>query len=175
MYAYQGDHEDSIVEEFKSAKIVLDGSEAGSGKSRMSATVCKKMGYRGFVLCSKTALSFWVEELKAIGIKFDVVNYETFKGGHIFKSNGSHTTSFERVKFTTFEPNTLVIFDEIHVCKNDTQRREMLQDILNHPIKLLGLSATVPKVNDFLPPCKVFKVGFKSSFTNTVNWTNRFT
>ena len=174
MFDYQKVHEDNIVEEFKHSKIVLDISPAGSGKTRMAASICKKMGYKAFVISPINNKYFWIEEMKIVDINFDIVNPEMFKTGYIFKSDGNRTINFDKQKFKSFEPNTLVIFDEIHICRNETQLREMLNWILTFPIKLLGLSGTIPAKCDFLPSYKTFSAKFEIKFNNNLIWLNQW-
>lgn len=172
LFDYQVPHIENIVKGFEIEKLCIDQSPPGSGKTETSVRVAKMMGMKAFVIAGKNILMHWIQTLNKYNMNYDVVNYECLKKGFIYEALDGKTHSFKPVKFSgIIPPNTLVIFDEIHVCKNVTENKKMLDRLIKQNVPILGLSATLKDKKEYLPEHLSFRMEVVYPFTNTIEYT----
>jgi len=158
LYSYQYLHVFNLVTAIKNNNIAIDGSATGTGKTYTSIAVCKQLNLTPIIICTKITRSIW----KGVCRKFDVepiciVNYELLRNCKQYSEERIVHADFlqknDKNKFTwniKSPRNTLLIFDEVHKCKNyKSQLGELLKSSRNQ-CKILMLSATLcDRLEDF--------------------------
>ena len=126
---YQILHTFNMISALKNNKIVIDGSYTGTGKTYTTAAACAQLGYTAVVFCPKSIIASWKNILNMFGVKYImVVNYEMIRSckyrsddgkkidcPYVKKNNGSFEWDFSS---HPNGKNVLIIFDEVHRCKN---------------------------------------------------------
>lgn len=177
LYNYQCIHVFNIVNSLRNNNISIDGSATGTGKTYTSIAVCKQMNLNPIIICTKSTRSGWNTVCK----KFDVVplcivNYELLRNCKIYsedqKVDAEFLTKNDKKKYVwniKSPKSTLLIFDEVHKCKNyKSQIGELLMSSKNQ-CKILMLSATMcDRLNDFT--LFGYMLGFYPKLTQGRNW-----
>lgn len=117
--------------------IALDSSDPGTGKTYVACALSKQLNLIPYVICPKSMISVWKTVLEYFGITvYNVVNYESIVKGNPWNAIGN---------------NTIIIFDEVHKCKNkNTLNGKLLLSTKELKCKKLLLSATVANnIKDF--------------------------
>lgn len=178
---HQEEHAFKIKRDLINNQIVIDSSDPGTGKTFVSSSVVKDLKRHAFVICPLQVMSYWAKTLNEFDVDtYDIVNYETLKSGYSYKTKSGRTSSFDKVKCPysygtikepkyNFPSNVLVIFDEIHVCKNKTYTNKMLNAIIKSKVKILGLSATLTDGNAFIDTKHVHRMILNNPFNNTIS------
>lgn len=143
---------------------VLDGSLTGTGKTYTTAAICRELNRRPFIVCLKSNVNVWRRVLTEFGVDpIAVVNYDMIRTGKYFETEDGqpsdkpvdcpyitrNKTQF-KWDFDEFgKKNVMMVFDEVHVCKNNgTLNAKLLLSCRS--IKTLMLSATLcDKMADF--------------------------
>lgn len=123
-------HVFTLMLSLRTNKIILDGSDTGTGKTYTSIALCKQLDLRPFIICPKIMISTWKFvcdhfEVRPLGI----VNYETIKSGYYYdKNNNKVKCPFLEIEGDENDKNInykwkipyygIIIFDEVHKCKN---------------------------------------------------------
>lgn len=170
LYTYQLLHLFNLMTSLKSNNsVALDGSDTGTGKTHVAAALCKQINRRPFVVCPKIMISKWEEVLnyhEVVGLA--VTNYESVKSG----KNKYVKFNAEKDLYTWSLPkNAIVVFDEVHLCKNKNSQNGKLLLSVKDKATVLMLSATVADT-----PSSFNVVGYMLGFYNRLsqakNWIN---
>lgn len=130
LLSYQTLHTFNMITAVKNNTVSIDGSYTGTGKTYTTAATCAQLGLIPFIICPKNIMSTWKNVLKLFGVNYiAVVNYESIRSCKYKDANGKNTAcpyikkkddgGFEW-DFTSHssEKNIVIIFDEVHKCKN---------------------------------------------------------
>lgn len=169
---YQIFHLFNLITNVNNNRVVLDGSDTGTGKTYTAMALCKQMGLKPFVVCPKSIIPIW----KEVALYFDVdtlaiVNYETIKKGKYYKNDVRQICEYLDIDPYRWKlpRNAILIYDEAHRCKSHkTENGKLLISSLTAP-KVLMLSATISdKPNNF----NVYglMLGFYKSLRQANNW-----
>ncbi len=188
LYDYQFVHVLNLITALRFNNIILDGSDTGTGKTYCALALCKQLNLKPLIICPKTIMSVWLDVCKYFLVEpLAVVNYETIKNGKQYKkadatnnarsickflevSNNNNSTSTNKFKWD-LPKNSIIIFDEVHRCKNSkSENAKLLMSIKQiHKVKALMLSATVAdKPQGF--SVFGFMLGFYSSLRKASGW-----
>lgn len=163
---YQKTHYNNILNILKKHSRALDASETGTGKTYISAKICKDLNLIPFVICPKSMKSDWLKILNEFGIRNrciysytsllfnkDIVEYDTDKNICKWKIDNNKLLNTDLSKF-------IFIYDEAHKCKNkDSANSKLLLDLSTYNTKIMLLSATIAdKISYFLPFGLVLKL-----------------
>ena len=158
---YQFLHVFNIITALRSYNCVVDGSDTGTGKTYSSIAVCKQLELTPLIICPKIIISTWNNVCNYFGVKpLGVVNYEMIKTGKYYKIQNSIVETSNPVDFSYIKidedynqifkwnlpKNTIIIFDEVHKCKNPKSKNGKLlmsTKDTNNFVKILMLSATL--------------------------------
>ena len=141
--------------------IALDASDTGTGKTYMATATCLELDKIPFIICPKILIHGWKQVLAYFGCDYyDIVNYETIRNGKTYRNNGVKTRKHSEY-LRIIDPenaldnpykwdlpkNAIVIFDEVHRCKDaDTDNGVLLASVMqliDSNIPVLLLSATI--------------------------------
>jgi superfamily II DNA or RNA helicase len=153
LFDYQFFHVLNLMTALRNNNTILDGSDTGTGKTYTSIALCKQLNLRPFIICPKTVMHMWRTVCKLFSIDpLDIVNYETIKRGKTYTQNNTRKLS-DYVDINnkwTLPRNSLIIFDEVHRCKNTgSKNAKLLMSTKDKQTKVLMLSATVSDKPEF--------------------------
>lgn len=144
LYTYQFRHLFNLIFSMRNNNVIIDGSDAGTGKTYTSIALCKQLNLKPFIICPKSIISNWANVCKYFYVKpLEIINYEMIRNG-----NSSFVTvnkSFKNEKMFQWKlpRNTIVIFDEVHKCKNRNTLNGKLLLSTRNLYKVLLISATI--------------------------------
>lgn len=149
LFDYQVFHLFNLISAFRNNNIILDGSDTGTGKTYTSIALCKQLGLKPFIICPKRIISTWkrvcdIFEVNPLGI----VNYESIKNGNFYDINDKVINcrfieiNEEGIRWK-LPYSSVVIFDEVHKCKNPNSQNGFLLLSTKNLRKVLMLSATL--------------------------------
>lgn len=169
-------------------KIALDTSDPGIGKTYKAAAVCVELAKRPIVICPKSTMYQWHSVLTYMNCTYyDIVNYDTIKTGQTYcncQFNSRTTASYLEFDENKTEykwqvkPNTIVIFDEVHLCKNYKKRIGKLFSssiqlkLIGIPILLLSATIMEKPIHMTIP---LYLSGVTSSIINYKQYAKRKT
>lgn len=185
LLSYQHLHVFNLMTAIRSYDVILDGSDTGTGKTYTALALCRQLRLRPFIICPKTIISVWKNVAKYYGVKpLGVVNYELIK-------NGKYYDKYDRVVNCPFleaydndssygwelPRNSIIIFDEVHKCKNArTQNGKLLMSTKGEEKsrakinpKVLMLSATLSDTPKFFHVFG-YMLGFYKNLKQANNW-----
>lgn len=149
LLSYQKPHVDALVNAFTFSNAVIDSSDTGTGKTYCACGVANKLNLQPIVICPKSVITNW----KRVLTQFDIVpygisNYESIKAGKWYDFDGNKEkcpflTVFGGEFTWTLPDNALLIFDEVHRCKNHTTQNAKLLLAAKDKCKIMMLSATI--------------------------------
>lgn len=147
---YQIMHVQNLIGSLNKNNIALDTSDTGCGKTFCALALCKQLNLRPIIICPKSIISNWEKISKYFGVKpLFVCNYETLRRGKYYVKNErvkcKYITFFKRkkeYKWKNLKKDNIIIFDEVHFCKNKSSLNGRLL-ISTLPYKKLLLSATL--------------------------------
>lgn len=171
LLSYQHENVIQLIRILATKHIAIDTSDTGVGKTYMAAAICKEMGRKPIIICPKTLIFNWQCILDFFGVKaFDIVNYETIRTGKTYHNN-KYSRRIKAPYLNKIEPNersgacfewilpqdTIVIFDEVHRCKDPvTENGKLLystKSLIKSKTPVLLLSATIcEKISDMKIP-----------------------
>jgi superfamily II DNA or RNA helicase len=155
LYDYQQEHALILGQAFVNIHAVLDGSDTGTGKTPVSAVLCRELDLRPLVICKKSGMENWRRWLENLGVEpLGVWNYDKVKLNYAAPYAHCDKTS----GLWTFElpENHVVVMDEVHKCSNkDTQNSALLVALKAAGKKILALSATAAD-----SPMKLYALGY---------------
>lgn len=186
LYDFQVLHVFNLITAFRSNNVILDGSDTGTGKTYTSIALCKQLNIRPFIICPKTIISSWMNVCKLFGvIPVAITNYESIKNGKVYDNNGVHVkcdfveilkntgkNKTTEVNFKWKLPrNSIIIFDEVHRCKNPKSQNGKLLLSTKDQWKVLLLSATL---SDKPQHFHIFgyMLGCYNTLNKASNWIN---
>lgn len=147
---FQKNHTQHLISVLKKEKIAIDTSDTGTGKTYIAMAICREMGLHPLIICPKAVISVWFNLATDFGVELlGVSNYESIKVGSYYdstkkKSSCPYTTIFEDTITWKLPSKTIVIFDEVHKCKNpDSQNGQLLTSLKTSGVHILLLSATI--------------------------------
>jgi hypothetical protein len=148
---HQQPHCMTLGQAFVNVHAVLDGSDTGTGKTPVSAVLCRELGLQPLIVCKKSGMENWRQWCKDLGINpLGIWNYEKAKIGYAKPYYDPETG-----KFALTESQVLIV-DEVHKCSNkDTQNAAMLVAAKSQGCKILALSATAGET-----PLKLYALGY---------------
>lgn len=217
LYSYQASNAAHLAKVLQECGAALDGSDAGTGKTRTVLAVARYFGMKPVVVCPKSVSSGWHREAAALGGTCFTTSYEMLTRGTnefggmvdpdqygpakleksaaeaeyaaimVDPTKGNKLDSFFRVErarkalkywkarrqFRWKEKFPLVIFDEIHRCKDGgTLNSKALVACRKQGIPVVGLSATAAE-NPMHLKALGFVLGLHKS-TDFHNWCLSF-
>ncbi|QKF93776.1 DEAD/SNF2-like helicase [Fadolivirus algeromassiliense] len=151
---YQFMHVFNLMTAFRSHNIVLDGSDMGTGKTYTAIALCKQLNIKPFIICPKPVISNWRYVCDAFNVTpLGIVNYECIKAGKYYDKKGNRVDcnfievreiNKNNIEFKWKLPRySVVIFDEVHKCKNTKSQNGKLLLSTKDLWKVLMLSATL--------------------------------
>jgi superfamily II DNA or RNA helicase len=154
LYDFQIMHLFSLIVAIKSNKIILDGSDPGTGKTYLGVALCKQLGLSPVIICPLSLIANWKNICKLFNVKpLFIINYEAIKAGSYHDSDGNnircpYISIVGNDNFSTITwklpRNCLLIFDEVHKCKNPkSQNGKLLLSTKSINTKVLMLSGTL--------------------------------
>jgi Mimiviridae putative ATP-dependent RNA helicase len=161
----------------KKNNAILDGSYTGTGKTYTTAAICKETKRQPFIICLKSNISTWKKVLDIFGVEsLGIVNYEMIRTGKYYQDGEVTECPYITREKTRFKwdfsevgkRNIVMVFDEVHVCKNKSSLNSKLLTSCKS-LKTIMLSATLcDKIEDF----GVFgmMLGFYASVGAGKNW-----
>jgi superfamily II DNA or RNA helicase len=176
---YQKSHYKNIYNSIKKYSRALDASDTGTGKTYVSAKICKELGLIPFVICPKSVVSSWNNVLKQFGFSsknYIVITYDQLAlSDFVSNDSGEYTWNFESDdKFKGNEKKKyLFIYDEAHKCKNsNTINSKIMLNLSSYPVKILLLSATIIDKPLFFIPFGIV-LGFYKTIPDGIEWMGR--
>jgi len=157
LFSYQKGHFYALVDILLRNGIALDASDTGTGKTFVALAIARLLDLHPFVICPLSVIYSWKRAAEYFSLDITVSNYESAKQGKVkvFSSNSMNRTNSVRdgrIRILDGVPTlipgsyTLMIFDEMHRCKNKkTANYKMLDSTIKHRAaesKILLLSAT---------------------------------
>lgn len=156
LYNYQLLHLYNLITSFRSNNVIMDGSDTGTGKTFTSIALCKQLNLRPIILCPKIIMGEWERVCGIFGVTpLCIINYEKAK---IVSNNkydiGNYVKVIKKSNSNDFmwnvPNNGIIIFDEVHRCKNKNTLNYKLLLAAKKMKHVLMLSATLTdKHNDF--------------------------
>ena len=163
---YQILHVQNLIGAINNNNIAIDTSDTGCGKTYCALAICKQLNLEPIIICPKSIISNWRRISNKFNVKpLFVCNYETLRRCKYYKLNDRIDCPYLSFKDKTFKwhnlkRNNIIIFDEVHFCKNKSTLNGKLL-ISSLPYKKLLLSATL--IDDL----KSFEI-----FTYLLGWCN---
>jgi superfamily II DNA or RNA helicase len=159
LLAYQVPHVKHLLEVLKTRQSALDASNPGIGKTYSATAISALLKLQLFVVCPKSVINIWRKVAKLFRVKIlGVSNYESLKICIYYDSTGSRGVcpyievldGGEGFKWKLPE-ETMVIFDEVHKCKNiKSANSKLLTSSKYGSHKILMLSATVADKPEYM-------------------------
>jgi hypothetical protein len=146
LFHYQELHLYNLVHALNNNRVVLDGSDTGTGKTYVAIALCKHFNLRPLIIAPTIILSYW----KNICTLFEVeplliTSYEKIKRKN--KINEYYETKFVNNKYQIIWKlplDTIVLFDEVHKCGNrGTINYNILLSTKKLKNKILLISGTI--------------------------------
>jgi len=165
LYDYQLLHLYNLITAFRNNNVVMDGSDTGTGKTYTSIALCKQLNLNPIILCPKIMINEWERICELFGVvPIYIINYESAKS-KVNKFVKNVSVNPKKPEYIWVIPrNSIVIFDEVHRCKNNNTQNYQLLLAAKKLRYVLMLSATLTdKPNDF----KIF--GYMLGLYNTIN------
>lgn len=180
---FQHGHVFNMVYALHNNQVVLDGSDTGVGKTYTTIATCKQMRLKPFIICPKSIISTWRYVCNYFQVRpLAIVNYETVKLGKQYNRYGErYTSNFINVmedsrseyKYMWKLPRySVIIFDEVHRCKNKkSMNAELLLSTKHSRRKVIMISATI---SDTPKSFHIFgyMLGLYKSMKKARNWIN---
>jgi superfamily II DNA or RNA helicase len=177
LYNYQHLHVFNLVTCIRNNNIALDGSATGTGKTYTAIALCNQLNLDPIIVCSNSTKSYWQMVCNRFSVKpITIVNYELLRTCKIYDKDGGKikapflTKEKSTYKWNIEKPkNTIIIYDEVHKCKNNKSLQGKLLMSSKHQCKILMLSATLcDKLEDFL--VFGYMLGFYNKLILGKNW-----
>lgn len=178
LFPYQHFHIRTLVSAYQSERVLVDGSDTGTGKTYVASALCRQLDLKPVVICPKTVTNEWRRVLSIFGVHpLAVANYELIRNSKVLTEDG-------KAKKTTLiswndkngeyvwklPTSAILICDEAHRGKNPKSKNGlMLRAVRKIPNKTLLLSATLcDSPSDF----KLFGLllGFYNDMKQANNW-----
>lgn len=176
LFDYQILHVFNLITALKRKNVIIDGSSVGTGKTYTAIAVCKQQSLIPYIICPKSVVSMWENTCRYFDIiPLSIVNYETLKSGYEYEEGKRVDSKFLKKTedgeyYWTFKNrNILLIFDEVHKCKNTNTSNGKLLLASKNKCKVLMLSATIcDKIENFIP--FGYMLGLYKTLDKGKNW-----
>jgi superfamily II DNA or RNA helicase len=170
-----------IISNLKNRAVCINASDTGTGKTYTSMAAAKELKKNPLIICKQAVIPIWAKIADKFGVKpLAIVNYETIKKGKMYNKEGKrikcpyldYDQSEKKFKWK-LPNNTLIIFDEVHNCKEKkTINAKLLAStvgIYNKKNPLLMLSATIcDKLENF--KIIAYVLGFIKNLSHATGW-----
>lgn len=153
----QVQHTIRLIDLIDKYQLAIDQSDTGVGKTYVAAAICCHLNKKPVIVCPKSLMYEWKRVMMLFGIvNCQIVNYETIRLSKAYDdcfSNCRQTSTI--IQSTCNYPyyhwnlplDSLVIFDEVHRCKDSYAINGKLlistKTLIHQKIPLLLLSATL--------------------------------
>lgn len=157
---FQIPHTLQLCESLLHSNCILDASDTGTGKTYTTLALCSLLNLKPLIICPKSVINSWASVASETKIPLlGISNYEQIKKCNYYNSRlhivpCPYIIRNPNANFIlNFPPNTLVVFDEAHRCKNhNTITSKLLLSAPTNNYKILLLSATIiDKLECFRP------------------------
>jgi len=165
--------------------IILNGSDTGTGKTYVTAALCREAIIKGvkkplkpIVFCKKSMVTYWNNVLNEFNVEpVAIINYEVVTGNRISEDfKYKNILSIDHMDSTPsrfkwkMQNDYCIVFDEVHECKNPKSLHGKLllstKDIGNKIIMLSATASSMPK--DFA--IFAFMLGFSKTIRQGKSW-----
>lgn len=190
LFDFQMFHVFNLLTAFRNNNIILDSSDTGTGKTYTTIALCKQLRLKIFIICPKPLISHWKNICKYFNVdNIGIVNYELIRNGKMYDAN-ENIIECKYLKITQMESrnkkgnitkdnkytwtlprNSIVIFDEVHKCKNRNTKNAKLLLSAKNLWKVLMLSATVSDKPEMFHVFG-YMLGCYKSLSQSSNWIN---
>ena len=146
LFDFQFLHVFNLIVAFRTFYNVLDGSDTGTGKTYSAIALCKQNNYRPIIICPKGIISTWEYVCNLFRVNpLLIINYEMIKTGKINENYLTIDPQFPNEKKYRWNlpRDCILIFDEVHKCKNIKSENAKLLLSTKGVARVLMLSATV--------------------------------
>ena len=185
LYDYQFLQVFNLMSAFRNNNIILDGSDTGTGKTYTAIALCKQLNLKPLIICPLITIPNWKRVCDIFKVMpLTIVNYDMIKTGKCYNNqnetinckfieieeiNGSNGKNIQ-VKWK-LPHYSIIIFDEVHKCKNPKSQNGQLLLSTKEQYKVLMLSATL---SDKPKSFHVFgyMLGFYKNIKQSKNWIN---
>lgn len=177
---YQYRHVFTLLSAFRYNNVVLDGSDTGTGKTYTAIAICKQLNWKPFIICPKSIISNWNAVCKHFNINpLGISNYSAVKKGKQYDKDGNKINSpfltintdynDERMFKWNLPRNTLIIFDEVHLCNNPKTIQGKLLKSTKNLDHVLMISATISDKHETFA-IYGYMFGFYDSMKKASGW-----
>lgn len=137
LYDHQILHVYNLMSILSDNGVALDSSFTGLGKTYSSIAISCELRLVPYIVCTKMGINNWKKVCEFFNVTpMNIINYE----------------SFDPTSVNTYK-KTLLIFDEVHKCKNPNTETSKKLQYFKGKCKILMISATV---SDKMKSFKVF-------------------
>jgi hypothetical protein len=180
LYPYQVMHVLTLLSVVLKNGCALDGSETGTGKTFCAMALAAALGLKAVVVCPLIMMSYWRDIAGHFGVQFVAINYETLRRGKMYDGAKRVPCPFLKLDEITgkFEwsigSDTIIIFDEAHVCQNRHSLNGRLL-LATRGFKTLLVSATIADTEEKFHVFGVVLKCYKDlrAATSWVSWARR--
>jgi superfamily II DNA or RNA helicase len=160
LFSYQRFHLINLINSINNNNIAFDGSSTGTGKTYTSIALCCQLRINPIIICPKGSRSMWKDVCDRFKINaISIINYELLRKCKMYDNNDKKVkcpfiskTEDDKYVWNIENPKyTIIIFDEVHHCKNPNSKLGKILLSSKKKCKILLLSATLyDKINDFI-------------------------
>lgn len=140
VYRGQVNHINALLKVFRKSPIAVDTSETGTGKTLSWCVIARRFNVPMFVVCPKSAINVWETFSDLCGVDCITITYESLSG----KALKHGLLTYDRTDNKYYptdrlldlvDDGVMIIFDEVHKIKNDTNRSKcahtVIQSVIN--------------------------------------------
>lgn len=175
----------NLISAFRTSNVILDGSDTGTGKTFVAVALCYQLHLQPFIVCPKSVVSSWLNVCKTFNVTpLGITNYDSAKKGKQYDLTNIHTKKIISTILTVDQSvenenkyqwklprNGIIIFDEVHRCKNvKTDNAKLLLSTKTQK-KVLMLSATLAEKPESFHVFG-YMLGLYKTMKQAKNWIN---
>lgn len=140
MLSWQPGPAQHLLDTLRRNGAAVDGSDTGVGKTFQAGAVIKAMEMPTLVVCPRAAITPWNRMGEALGVEFDIINWEMVRTGRTpYCAFDDDLNSFKWAPEVHF-----LVFDEIHRAGGtESWNAELVIAAKRQRIYTIGLSATL--------------------------------
>ncbi len=175
---YQFMHVQNLMYALQNNNVAIDSSDTGTGKTYTTLATCKELGLKPFIICPKSIIHMWKVTAKKFDVELlGVSNYEIIKRCKYYYHDSPVECpylSYNKTFKWKLPKNSILIFDEVHKCKNKKSKNGDLLLSAYHVDKVLLISATMSdKIHNFVSVG--YLLGFYDDIKKGTRWMNNIT